>query len=123
MRISIKDTLTRRGNNTITAFQIASKASQREQILVSKVNKAKTDVIQERGSNVIALLKKLAQEADSLGAEVGIRGMFSQPGRSHDRGKGTIAGHISNWILAWQERKNWGCVLFKLRRITCWRPC
>jgi len=49
------------------AFQIASKASQREQILMSKVNKAKTDVIQGRGSSAIASLKKLAQEADSLG--------------------------------------------------------
>ena len=48
------------------ALQIATKASHREQILVSKVNKAKTDVIQGRGSN-IAPLKKLAQDADSLG--------------------------------------------------------
>jgi serine/threonine protein kinase/tetratricopeptide (TPR) repeat protein len=49
------------------AFQIASKTSQREQILVSKVNKAKTDVIQGHGSNSVAALKKLAQDADSLG--------------------------------------------------------
>ena len=49
------------------ALQIATKASQREQILVSKVNKAKADVMQERGSNAIASLKKLAEEADSLG--------------------------------------------------------
>jgi tetratricopeptide (TPR) repeat protein len=49
------------------ALQMASKTSDRERILLSKVDKAKTGVSQGRGSAAIAVLKKLTQDADALG--------------------------------------------------------
>lgn len=49
------------------ALELASKASSREQILLSKVDKAKTDVSQGHAAAAIPALRKLQQEADMLG--------------------------------------------------------
>jgi eukaryotic-like serine/threonine-protein kinase len=48
------------------ALQTASQASDRERILISKVNQAKVDVKEGR-PQAIAALRKLAQESDTLG--------------------------------------------------------
>ena len=49
------------------ALQTATKAADRERILLSKVDLAKVEVKQGRSPAAIATLKKLAQDADSLG--------------------------------------------------------
>ena len=49
------------------ALQLATKASNREQVLLSKVDKAKTDVTQGHAAAAIGALKKLEQDADTLG--------------------------------------------------------
>lgn len=49
------------------AFEISSKTSDKEQILLSRVNKTKADLAIGRAAAVIPLLKKLAQDADALG--------------------------------------------------------
>ncbi len=49
------------------ALQIATKASDRERILLSKVNKAKADVAQGHAQSAIGALQKLSGEADTLG--------------------------------------------------------
>jgi tetratricopeptide (TPR) repeat protein/predicted Ser/Thr protein kinase len=49
------------------ALQLATKASAQERVLLSKVNKAKTDVSQGHGASAITALKKLEQDADTLG--------------------------------------------------------
>ncbi len=49
------------------ALQIATKASDRERILLSKVNRAKADVAQGHAQSAIGALQKLSGEADTLG--------------------------------------------------------
>ena len=49
------------------ALEIASKTSDKEKILISKVNMAKVDVALGHGAAAIPVLKKLALEADTLG--------------------------------------------------------
>jgi tetratricopeptide (TPR) repeat protein len=49
------------------AFEISSKTSNQERILVSKVNKAKIELAVGHDATVIPVLKKLAQDADTRG--------------------------------------------------------
>jgi tetratricopeptide (TPR) repeat protein len=49
------------------AFEISSKTSNKERILVSKVNRAKVDLAVGHDTTVVPVLKKLAQDADTLG--------------------------------------------------------
>jgi tetratricopeptide (TPR) repeat protein len=49
------------------AFEIASKTSNQERILISKVNKAKVELAVGHDASVVPVLKKLAQDADNLG--------------------------------------------------------
>jgi tetratricopeptide (TPR) repeat protein len=49
------------------ALAIASKTSDKEQILISKVNKAKVELALGHGATQIAALKKLSADADALG--------------------------------------------------------
>jgi eukaryotic-like serine/threonine-protein kinase len=49
------------------ALQIASKTSDRERTLISKINKAKTDVSQGHATAAIASLRRLSEDADTLG--------------------------------------------------------
>ncbi len=49
------------------ALQLASKAKLPDQVVIAKLNLAKLDVVQGRGKSAIGSLKKLAQDADSLG--------------------------------------------------------
>jgi tetratricopeptide (TPR) repeat protein/predicted Ser/Thr protein kinase len=51
------------------ALAIASKTSDKEQVLLSKVNLAKADLALGHAAAVIAPLKKLAQDADTLGLQ------------------------------------------------------
>ena len=48
-------------------LQIATKASDKEQVLLAKVDKAKTDVSQGHAQAALGGLKKLTQDADALG--------------------------------------------------------
>jgi len=49
------------------AFEISSKTSDKEQTLLSRVNKAKVEVADGHATTVIPALKKLTQDADALG--------------------------------------------------------
>jgi eukaryotic-like serine/threonine-protein kinase len=49
------------------AFEIASKTSNQERILISKVNRAKVELAVGHDASVVPVLKKLAQDADTLG--------------------------------------------------------
>ena len=49
------------------AFEISSKTSNQERILISKVNRAKIELAVGHDATVIPVLKKLAQDADTLG--------------------------------------------------------
>ncbi len=49
------------------AFQIASKTPSKEVILISRVNRAKTDLALGHAAAVVPEFKKLAQDADALG--------------------------------------------------------
>jgi len=49
------------------ALELATRAKNREQVLLSKVNRAKTDLSQGRAKAAIGALKKLEQDADTLG--------------------------------------------------------
>jgi tetratricopeptide (TPR) repeat protein len=49
------------------AFEISSKASNQEAILISKVNRAKVELAAGHDASVIPVLKKLAEDADTRG--------------------------------------------------------
>jgi tetratricopeptide (TPR) repeat protein len=49
------------------AFEIASKTSNQERILIAKVNRAKVELAAGHDTSVIPVLKKLADDADTLG--------------------------------------------------------